>query len=158
MYSASIIANAFVEKAIEFGKPITQMQLQKMVFFAQGYHLAKYDEKLIQEDFQAWKFGPVVPRLYDIYKLNGSYPITDTLSNSWNPFEVPVTLDEKALDAIDYTWKATSHLSALQLSNWTHLQGSPWERTYKPYDMGVSIDNDLIKSYFKTFLSNDSTA
>lgn len=154
MYPASLIAKAFVEKANKMGNPITQMQLQKMLYFAQGYFLAKYDEPLIQEEFQAWKFGPVVPRIYDIYKLFGSYPITNTpdyLSFGLNDI---VDLDEKANEAVDYTWKATSHLSATQLSNWTHQEGSPWQKAYNPIDMGISIDKKLIKDYFKKFLYN----
>lgn len=60
-YSAKDIAMAFVKKAIESGKPVTQMQLQKMVYFAHGLHLANTKgEPLVKEEFQAWRYGPVI--------------------------------------------------------------------------------------------------
>ncbi len=48
------------------------MKLQKMVFFAHGYHLAKYGEPLIKDEFLAWKFGPVVLTIYDQYITFGN--------------------------------------------------------------------------------------
>jgi len=156
MYSASIIAKEFVKKANDLGRPITQMQLQKMLYFAQGYYLAKYDESLIKEGFQAWKFGPVIPRIYDIYKFFGSYPITS--NPDYFTFEQEVCPDETAMESVEYTWNATSHLTAMQLSNWTHLEGSPWAKAYKPNDTGIFIDNDVIKDYFKKFLFNNAPA
>ena len=77
-YPASFIANGFLTRAIQEGNLITQMKLQKILYFAQGLHLATYGTPLIQENFQAWKFGPVIPEIYQIYKFYGSEPITDT--------------------------------------------------------------------------------
>src|SRR6478672_9634684 len=123
-YSASLIAYAFVKKGVETGKPVTQMKLQKMVYFAHGYHLAKYDEPLIEEDFEAWQFGPVAPSIYNEFKLYGSDPIrmteTDKLLAELR------TLSPDAQHAIHYTWEATKDISALKLSGWTHKKNSPW--------------------------------
>ena len=77
-YPASLIAQLFVKKGIEEGNPITQMKLQKVVYFAHGLYLGSQRKPLIKESFQAWKFGPVVPDIYHTYKLYGSAPITDT--------------------------------------------------------------------------------
>src|SRR5690349_21009730 len=104
-YPASLIAYAFVKKGIDEGKFVTQMKLQKLVYFAQGYHLAKYNTPLIKENFQAWKFGPVVPEIYQDFKLYGSKLITDTAS--FRPVETDqkrYLLDNQALDSIQYTW------------------------------------------------------
>ena len=49
-YSASLIADALVKRGIKEGRPVTQMKLQKMVYFAHGYHLAKYGDAQIQEE------------------------------------------------------------------------------------------------------------
>src|SRR5215203_2690640 len=123
-YSTSVIAYAFVKKGIAAGKPVTQMKLQKMVYFAHGYHLAKYGEPLIKEDFEAWQFGPVIPSIYNEFKLYGSDPIqmeeTDKLETELR------TLSPEANDAINYTWEATKDISAYKLSGWTHKRDSPW--------------------------------
>jgi uncharacterized phage-associated protein len=63
-YPASLIAQLFVNRAIKEGNPITQMKLQKMVYVAHGLYLASHNEPLIKENFQAWRFGPVVPDIY----------------------------------------------------------------------------------------------
>lgn len=152
-YSASIIANAFVRLGIREGLPVTQMKLQKMVYFAHGYHLAEYGEPLIEENFEAWKFGPVVQPIYDLYKEYGISPIKSTRSEADKDLE---KLDPRARAAIEYTWKATSKLSAMVLSNWTHKKDSPWYKTYRPNVWSIAIDNNLIKDYFKDFLSRNA--
>lgn len=152
-YSASLIAFAFVQKGIEEGKFVTQMKLQKMVYMAHGYHLAIYNEPLIKEEFQAWKFGPVVPSIYQDYKLYGSDRIIDIglISSTYNVADLH-QLDNKAVEAIDYTWQATKGLSATDLSSWSHRKEGPWYKVYKPGEMDLSIDNDSIKQYFRGLL------
>jgi uncharacterized phage-associated protein len=152
-YSASLIAYAFVKRGIEEGKFVTQMKLQKMVYFAHGYHLALYNDPLIKEEFQAWKFGPVVPAIYQDYKLYGSDKIIDIglITSSYNILDL-AKLDGNALDAINYTWEATKGLSATALSSWSHKKGGPWDRVYKPGEMDLTIDNTFIKEYFKGLL------
>lgn len=149
-YSASAIAHALVLKAIEEGNYVTQMKLQKMVYFAHGYHLAKYGKPLINEDFEAWKFGPVVPAIYESYKLYGSDYIIDPglVRNSAKP----LVLSESAADAINYTWAVTKNLTASQLSNWSHLENSPWAAVYDPTNNSTVIQNETIKNYFQNLI------
>jgi len=156
-YNASLIAYAFVKKGVETGKPVTQMKLQKMVYFAHGYHLAKYGEPLIREDFEAWQFGPVAPSIYNEFRLYGSDPIT--VEEPGKMEHELRTLSPDAQDAINYTWEATKDISAYKLSGWTHKKNSPWATAYQPNIVGTVIRNDEIKSYFTQFLSaNGSTA
>lgn len=155
MYPASLIAYAFVKKGIEAGLYVTQMKLQKMVYFAHGYHLAKYGEPLINENFQAWQFGPVVPKLYHEYKYYGSKPIIDTDWLLMSPLNEPNLnqLDTHAKDAINYTWEVTKDLPATKLSNWSHKLGSPWYNNYVEGVQDVEIPNEEIKNYFTTLLA-----
>jgi uncharacterized phage-associated protein len=156
-YSASLIAYAFVKKAIESGNPVTQMKLQKLVYFAHGLHLASYDEPLISEYFQAWKYGPVVPAIYQEYKYYGSSPIatTDLLSISYNVSDVEdelTTIDVNATQSINTTWNALKLMSATQLSNWTHKESSPWAINYEEGVNEKIIPDTEIKQYFKTHI------
>ena len=115
-YSASVIAYAFVQKGIEEGTFVTQMKLQKMVYFAHGYHLARYNEPLIREEFEAWKFGPVVPSIYQSYKLYGSDMIIDTglIAKPVNDGNKPEDFPPSVLEAIDYTWQVTKKTNGQQ--------------------------------------------
>jgi uncharacterized phage-associated protein len=152
-YPASVIAYAFVKKGIEEGNYVTQMKLQKIVYFAHGYHLAKYGEPLINEEFEAWKFGPVVQTIYQDYKLYGSDNIIDTglITNESEALE-GTKLDASAMDAINYTWDVTKHLNAGQLSRWSHLEGSPWAQVYNGKQPSIPIKNTAIEDYFKKVL------
>lgn len=158
-YSASAIAYAFVKKGIEEENYVTQMKLQKMVYFAHGYHLAKYGEPLIKEEFEAWKFGPVVPGIYHDYKLYGSDAIIDTglITDDSDRLEA-VKLNDSATDAINYTWQVTKHLNASQLSRWSHLDGSPWAQVYNERQFLIPIKNTSIQDYFKKVLLSSTTA
>lgn len=156
-YPASVIAYAFVEKGIEEGSFVTQMKLQKMVYFAHGYHLAKYGEPLVEEFFEAWKFGPVVQDIYQTYKLYGSEPISNTVFLPKPPRKYRYKpLSDAALEAIDYTWKVTKGLSAAQLSQWTHLDGSPWASVYDPTKASSVIPNEQIRQYFQHLLAEQA--
>ena len=52
----------------ESGSTITPLKLQKILYYAQGYYLAMYDEALFPEDFQAWAHGPANEQIYEKYK------------------------------------------------------------------------------------------
>ncbi|KJV73590.1 hypothetical protein OTSTA763_1503 [Orientia tsutsugamushi str. TA763] len=51
----------------EAGDIITQLKLQKLVYFTQGVHLALFDKHLFKEDIEAWENGPVVRHLHSIF-------------------------------------------------------------------------------------------
>ena len=152
-YPASLIDFAFVKIGSDEGKFVTQMKLQKLVYFAQGYHLAKYQKPLVIENFQAWTYGPVIPVIYNDFKLYGSSPITNTAEYlPSNNDRGPYILDPEAGDAINYTWYVLKNFSAFALSNWTHQPDGPWSKVYVPDVKDTPISNTDIKQYFEKLL------
>src|ERR1044071_3610815 len=129
-YPASLIAFAFVKKGIDEGLFVTQMKLQKLVYFAQGVHLAKYHKSLINETFQAWLYGPVIPEIYQDFKLYGSRPIINTAEFTPSSTERAPRLDAEAIDTINYSWAVLKDFSAMSLSKWTHRNDGPWSKVY----------------------------
>ena len=63
----SDIADYFITKNHEYGDYITNLKLQKLVYYAQAWYLAFLDKPLFDEDFEAWVHGPVNRDLYDRY-------------------------------------------------------------------------------------------
>lgn len=55
----------------EAGDLISNLKLQKLVYYAQGFHLAIYNIPLFHEPIEAWTHGPVIPDLYHEYKQYG---------------------------------------------------------------------------------------
>ncbi|OQY42717.1 MAG: hypothetical protein B6240_13665 [Desulfobacteraceae bacterium 4572_87] len=51
----------------EAGDLISNLKLQKLVYYAQGFYLALYDEPLFNEPIEAWTHGPVIRELYRSY-------------------------------------------------------------------------------------------
>ena len=76
MLSCFDIADYFIGLANKTGSFISNLKLQKLVYYAQAWHLALYDDPLFEEDFQAWIHGPVIPTLYKEYKSFGWQPIS----------------------------------------------------------------------------------
>lgn len=164
-YKAKAIANYFLAKAEKERIPMFPMKLQKLVYFAHGWHLGLYEKPLIDERIQAWEFGPVIRTLYDEFKEFGKEPIRRPAESlnyiSERQFEVftPEVPQEDTLTRalLDRVWDVYKTFSASQLSAMTHDTGSPWARTY-PNNAGVrnlTIEDGVITDAFKK-MANDN--
>ncbi|HYG15915.1 MAG TPA: type II toxin-antitoxin system antitoxin SocA domain-containing protein [Bacteroidia bacterium] len=152
MYSAEVISAWFVNKGIDTGNFITQMKLQKVIYFANGLCLALEDKPLVNERFRAWRYGPVIPEIYSFYKKWGSAPITmktkiGVEQDGIKLFNLDVFPDNIE-NILNLTWSATKNVSGEILSGWTHEKGAPWSQHYDEGANNVIPDMD-IKKYFK---------
>ena len=64
------------------GDLMTNLRLQKLLYFAQGWYLARYGKPLFSDEIEAWTYGPVVPEVYQTYKPNGKDGIEGTLPDA----------------------------------------------------------------------------
>ncbi len=78
----SDVADYFLALANESGDVVTNLKLQKLVYYAQAWHLGIFSKRLFSADFEAWVHGPVIPALYHTYKERGSAPIVIKLKTS----------------------------------------------------------------------------
>lgn len=69
------VADFVIDLAKKDGKYVTNLQLQKILFFLQGYSLATFGEPLMNGDFSKWKYGPVQKNVYQSFRSYGSSPI-----------------------------------------------------------------------------------
>lgn len=83
-YKALDIAKKLIFKAQNDepngGERLTNLKLQKLLYYQQGYHLAAFGTPLFSEDVESWMYGPVVPSVYDVFSAYGSsaLPVVDT--------------------------------------------------------------------------------
>ena len=121
MIKASDVARYFlvVQGAVEAKKPITNLKLQKLCYYAQGFALGKLGKPLFLDDIERWQHGPVIPSLDQQYKCFGNKPIPvpDNLDLSLFEPEVRVILNSVIQEY--------GRESAWALRNRTH-QESPW--------------------------------
>lgn len=153
MYTATAIANFFIEKGKQEGKPVDQMKVQKLVYFAHGWYLAITEKPLINESIEAWRFGPVIPSLYHSLKYSGNLPITKPIETS--QLDSLTMADDSNSEVHAYLnriWNWYSPFTGIQLSNMTHEEGTPWAKIAKEFDHRIpankDIDDQLIKEYF----------
>lgn len=98
--------------------PMTAMKLQKLCYYAYGFHLAWEGRKLFPEPFQAWANGPVSPTLYRQHR--GRL----TLGHGDIPGD-PEVLDAGESESVDLVLDAYGDFTAHQLSVMTHRE-QPW--------------------------------
>ncbi len=145
-YNVSEIAKKVISKTHpEYGDVMTNMKLQKMLYYLQGFNLAFLGKPLFEEEIEAWMYGPVVPSVYEEYKCNGSTAIM--------PEEgfVPISLSEEEENIFDQVYENYGQFSATKLMEMTHKE-APWACTTP--GIGNIISKDAIKSYFITQIEN----
>lgn len=153
MYPALQIANKLIEKGVDEQNLLTHLKLQKAIYLAQGFYLAKTGQPLINEFFEAWKLGPVVRSVYHEYKDFGGKQI-DRLTPGVALGNIEA--NELAKSSIDNAWHIAKSLDAITLSNWTHAENSPWDNAVK--SSSVYISNSELEQYFQKIFKVEKVA
>ena len=148
-YSISV-ANYILDKARESKNTLTPMQILKLVYLSHGWMLGLYHRPLIKEPVEAWRYGPVIPELYQAVKKFGSKPVEKL------PEYVREEFDNEEKDVMGQTLEVYGSLSGLQLSSLTHLKGTPWHKTWTSHAWySAEISNDLIEDYYSELADQD---
>lgn len=117
---------------------ISNLKLQKLLYYMQGFHLAVFEEPLFNDEIEAWMYGPVVP---EIYKHFQDY------KNQGIPFDgtaIELTPKEEAL--FEAVYKVYSKYSAIGLMDMTHSE-MPWRTTST--GKGSVIAKEKLRTFFK---------
>jgi uncharacterized phage-associated protein len=142
MLSCHDVARDFLAQCDEdAGDLISNLKLQKLVYYAQGFGLALLERSLFPERIEAWQHGPVVPDLYHAYKGHGAGPIP-----------VPQDLDfarysEEERELLDEIANVYGQFSAWKLRNMTHEE-SPWASVQHAIPCEISLDS--MSAFFRT--------
>ena len=142
-YTASTVAKWFLyynsEYEAEYGDDrISNLKLQKLLYYAQGCYLALKGRPLFDENILHWQHGPVVREIYDEYKINGSNPI-DYCGN-YHYGEINQEDEAILINVYDVFGKYT----AGALRNMTHEE-DPWKQTTS--NQVISLES--IRRYFE---------
>lgn len=140
------VANYFLAQIDEdAGDLVSNLKLQKLVYYAQGFHLAILDKPVFDEPIEAWAHGPVVPVLYHSYKAGGSNPIP-------RPEDIDFSIySNDTREVLDEVHKVYGQFSAWKLRNMTHEE-PPWIEASETRSV---ISQESLKKYFKTQLTGD---
>ena len=158
------VANRLLDLGRDRQLAIDPMKVQKLVYYAHGWHLALTGRPLLDRSVEAWQYGPVIPDVYRAFRQFGAQPIVEPARH--------FVFEDGRLVLRRYTMPATDpdadyaerilrrvleqygSYSAIELSMMTHAEGTPWaeawsENAGKRY---VPIPDAAIAAWFKTVL------
>lgn len=140
MITALNVANNFIEYSKRDNISITPMKLQKLLYIFYKEYLKKTKKKVFEDNFQVWKYGPVISSVYYGFKQYGAGVITDYYLDDEDTYTV-VDLKENNnfKNIIEEVWNKYKHFSGVYLSELTHLENTAW---YKAERNKISILQD----------------
>ena len=149
MYSSKTIANYFIDNC----EQISLIKLIKLIYFSHGWYLAIFNKPLIDECIQAGKYGVEIETIKKefIREFGGKEFITrKAIEYNYTPtinFE-----DKETIDFLNKIIEVYNKLTAIQLSNLSHFNGSPWKKIYNEYNglipKNMIIQDSDMKEYF----------
>lgn len=128
----------------ERGDIISNLKLQKLLYYLQGYHLAFFEEKLFEEDIEAWAYGPVVPCVYHRFKDNRAMGIC------LDPQKyTEIELKPEQEDLFRQVMTEYGKFSAIKLMEMTHGE-TPWKEAIDTPSKNISPVT--MKNYFSRLI------
>lgn len=141
------VAKYFLWVANKQNTPINNHKLQKLVYYAQAWHLAINGQELFAVDFQAWVHGPVIPELYNEYKRFEWMPIQDDIEGD----SITAKFSDDTLSVLQEVTDEYFCCDAYELERMTHAE-YPWlvARDGLPADEPSTaiIDKELMQKYY----------
>ncbi|WP_421400858.1 type VI toxin-antitoxin system SocA family antitoxin [Agrobacterium fabrum] len=156
-HDARAVANLMLEEAEFSGLLLTNLSLQKLLYFAHGTHLILHKEPLVSGYFEAWQYGPVHPVVYRSFKEAGSLPIAfraqaqNPLTGEKSPIEPPA--DRHLPYFLKRVLDSYGLMSAGKLVELSHAKDSPWafviEKAATDVALGLRIPDNVIQERFR---------
>lgn len=139
MKDVILLSKYVINKFNNDDAPITNLKLQKVLYYIQGYFCREFGHFAFDDDIYCWKYGPVVPSVYYEFNFNGAQQLVCKSVN--------LCLTEIEIKLIDNIICHCKSLSSSQLVEKTHHE-SPWDNT--------SIGNIIAKNEIVDFFSTNN--
>jgi len=142
-YDSTVVAKYLLALAYQKGIVLNVTKVQKLLFILYGYFLARYNHLLLNEEPRAWPFGPVFPKTRKGVDFGKVIDVSDDSLKE-------IAADPAVTEALNKIIDNYAQFSATQLSEWSHMPGSPWDKTTKEpsFTWIQPIPNKYIKEYF----------
>lgn len=154
-YDVRAIANLVLRAGSQNGISITNLSLNKILYFLHAWYLAKTGRPLVNAKIEAWNYGPVFREIYSEFKALGERPI-ESLATRRNPKTAEVEICEVAITDEDLGFirpvlDKYIKMSAYQLVSLSHEEGGPWDVVYNHdggSNPGMRISDEIIRQHF----------
>ncbi len=143
MYSALDIAKYVIYKCVALeAHPISNLQLQKTLYYIQGYYFKIFGIEAYKEDICSWPYGPVVPDVYFEYNMYGNKKIENFCSEK-DPDVLSIINNYENKKWIDKVVDECIKITPSSLVQKTHDE-QPWKSTVRTQ----TISKNVIRDYF----------
>lgn len=155
MIDARALANFVLDLAEREGAQVSNLALNKIVYFVHGAYLASKGTSLIDAKIEAWQYGPVFREIYNEFKTFKEKPITSR-AKIFDPMVEEYVVCSYKFEQREYEFLMKAALPLIKmrpsaLVNLSHVQDGPWHKAWF-YDgeanPGMEITNESIKEYF----------
>lgn len=151
------LANILLNEADHQKIDITNIALQKLLYFCHGIYLMKTGTSLISGYFEAWQYGPVHPVVDRSFRSAGSDPIRFRAKrrdiSTGVEHEIPEPSDADVHRLIRQILSSYGQMSAGRLVEVSHARGAPWdvivEKSKRDIAFGLRIPDDVILEHFR---------
>ncbi|WP_297009948.1 type II toxin-antitoxin system antitoxin SocA domain-containing protein [Thalassospira sp.] len=156
-YDGRAVANYVLEFAEREDRLVTNLSLQKIVYFCHVWSLIKLKRPLIKHRFEAWQYGPVLQYLYrdfcgyDNRKIEGFAMQLDKFTGERT--KVPCEFDEETENLLVKVADFYSRLSSSQLVALSHVEGGPWDQVWNHggnIKLGMKIEDQKIVEFYSS--------
>jgi uncharacterized phage-associated protein len=157
MYEARKICNFLIAHAHAHSLELTNLRINKLLYFIHGWGLTSRPDGLVRNHFLAWKLGPVVRPVFDTFKVYGEGKITEPARylDYVSGQNMPVAYDDIApadAEIVLRVFASYDRFTTGQLVDLSHEPGGPWDIVYsawaKDNRLNLRIPNDLIRAHF----------
>lgn len=154
-YDGREVANFILDKCDAENREVSNLALQKLVYFCHVRSLTSLGKPLIKHKFEAWEFGPVLPYLYREFKSFDRSGITRR-AHRINSIDgtaqlVKYDFDKETQHLLEETLKFYGRLRPSDLVRLSHVEGGPWHKVWnhkKVINPGMKIDDDEIAAFY----------
>lgn len=141
MYSAIDVAEYIVARCANSGRPVTNLQLQKIMYYVQLNFLRTYDKCIFEDDILALRHGPAVKEVYYKYNIWGRHEIVPRAVQA-----AKETFLEKDRELIDRVTDACLLLDSWELVERSQKAGGPWHRSFDG-NLEKVIPKEVMREY-----------
>lgn len=123
---------------------VSPMKLQKLMYYVCRDYAKETGQIPINERFEVWQYGPVLPSLYGEFKSFGSRPITSLAKDAaGRSYRVNEKSNPVLASVLDIVWARYRFLSGIELSKKTHQSNSGWYRAYMAHRGQITLEDML---------------
>jgi uncharacterized phage-associated protein len=163
-YSAITVTNWFIDRNQKDHFDLTHLKIHQLLYYAQGFYLVNFNKPLLEDNIEAWKYGPVIRSIYFSLKSNeNTLQIVDKIKgfiieNGQYIITSP-TIGDKDLQTIDFLsdfWQMYGKYNNGTLIKATQQKGTPWDQVNKALIEGATYNHIIPMELLKHFFSSHS--